>query len=679
MTMPVHNGETYNRDEILSRCLRAIESGQATIDACVQQFPEFKELGDLLRMAAAIRAMPRPQMSAAFTQRTQQHLQVQLRAQLRTQAGRRASGPRWVLRRLWLAVGLVAILLTLSGVGLVRASDNAVPGDALYGLKRGVEQAELLFANADARPGVLLHIAQRRIDEIPALVARKVAIQEATLNEMADSVNVAIVAQSDPAQRKQLAAKAAFVLRQAENSGLITADLADRAVARLAVLPSDTTPTPVAPSPTTAAVVQSLATLTGTSTVTPSPTLTPTDTPTSAPPQPATATGTVAGEKVITATTAPTSVPTITLTSTASRTAAPTRTPTSTASRTPTATPTPWSTLPPASPQLLTTAQLFTNVPASATPTLTQTSRRATVTQEATSAATAAATEAATQEATSAETPSAATEAATQAPTAAPTEPATLTATLKPSLTPTRRRPTRTPTRTPTQTPTATPTPTATEVPTSTPTPVPTQPASPFMQPPQIGTFNNCPPEGQGGDPALNRLRNRTDEGQYQSMTLDNLLGLTWPKDIEHKSHDQWPPGAQHDVAQMEGLPVVVEATLAQAQQLGQDASNCNSGSDVNIQLSLVANPGGKGDLGKAFVAVVTPRVRANHGGWTLDRLKALADAGARLRVSGWLVLDPDRPDDVGKTRGTLWEIHPITQIAVQKDGQWINLDDFQP
>jgi hypothetical protein len=33
----------------------------------------------------------------------------------------------------------------------------------------------------------------------------------------------------------------------------------------------------------------------------------------------------------------------------------------------------------------------------------------------------------------------------------------------------------------------------------------------------------------------------------------------------------------------------------------------------------------------------------------------------------------------VGKTRGTLWEIHPIMQIAVQKDGQWINLDDFQP
>jgi hypothetical protein len=199
------------------------------------------------------------------------------------------------------------------------------------------------------------------------------------------------------------------------------------------------------------------------------------------------------------------------------------------------------------------------------------------------------------------------------------------------------------------------------------------------MQPPQVGAFNNCPPEGQGGDPALNRLRNRTDEGQYQSMTLDSLLGLTWPKDVEHKSHDQWPPGAQHDVAQMEGLPVVVEATLAQTQQLGQDASNCNSGSDVNIQLSLVANPAGKGDLGKAFVAVVTPRVRANHGGWTLDRLKALADAGARLRVSGWLVLDPDRPDDVGKTRGTLWEIHPIMQIAVQKDGQWINLDDFQP
>jgi hypothetical protein len=42
-------------------------------------------------------------------------------------------------------------------------------------------------------------------------------------------------------------------------------------------------------------------------------------------------------------------------------------------------------------------------------------------------------------------------------------------------------------------------------------------------------------------------------------------------------------------------------------------------------------------------------------------------------------VLDADHPEDVRKTRGTLWEIHPVMQFAVAKDGQWVRLEDYQP
>jgi hypothetical protein len=28
-----------------------------------------------------------------------------------------------------------------------------------------------------------------------------------------------------------------------------------------------------------------------------------------------------------------------------------------------------------------------------------------------------------------------------------------------------------------------------------------------------------------------------------------------------------------------------------------------------------------------------------------------------RIRISGWTTLDPDHPEEVGKSRGTLWEI----------------------
>jgi hypothetical protein len=46
------------------------------------------------------------------------------------------------------------------------------------------------------------------------------------------------------------------------------------------------------------------------------------------------------------------------------------------------------------------------------------------------------------------------------------------------------------------------------------------------------------------------------------------------------------------------------------------------------------------------------------------------------VRISGWTMLDPEHPDQVDNTRGTIWEIHPIMQIEVQQQGRWVALDD---
>jgi len=40
-------------------------------------------------------------------------------------------------------------------------------------------------------------------------------------------------------------------------------------------------------------------------------------------------------------------------------------------------------------------------------------------------------------------------------------------------------------------------------------------------------------------------------------------------------------------------------------------------------------------------------------------------------------MLDPEHRNMVGKYRGTIWEIHPITKIEVFKDGQWVDLDQL--
>jgi hypothetical protein len=114
-------------------------------------------------------------------------------------------------------------------------------------------------------------------------------------------------------------------------------------------------------------------------------------------------------------------------------------------------------------------------------------------------------------------------------------------------------------------------------------------------------------------------------------------------------------------------------------QPKGPEPANCNSGSDTNYQIWLVATPEARGDLSGAIIMQITPRVRANRSGWTIEKLVTLTTAGTRVRLSGWVVLDTDRADDVRKTRGTLWEIHPVMQFAVAKDGQWIRLEEYQP
>ena len=40
-------------------------------------------------------------------------------------------------------------------------------------------------------------------------------------------------------------------------------------------------------------------------------------------------------------------------------------------------------------------------------------------------------------------------------------------------------------------------------------------------------------------------------------------------------------------------------------------------------------------------------------------------------------MMDPEHPDQIGKTRGTIWEIHPITKIEVEQNGGWVTLDSL--
>lgn len=186
-------------------------------------------------------------------------------------------------------------------------------------------------------------------------------------------------------------------------------------------------------------------------------------------------------------------------------------------------------------------------------------------------------------------------------------------------------------------------------------------------------TFRGCPPSGSGGDPVLNTLKNRIDEAPWHSTTISDLLALPWPEAIEQKPRARWSAADKLDVARHEGSPVQVEGYLLSAKKMSPETCNCHSVEYVDYHLWIADNPN-KGRE-QSLVIEVSPRVQSYHPEWMLRRLQQLARDRERVRISGWLLMDPEHPDQIGKTRGTIWEIHPIMQIETSLLGRWSPLD----
>jgi len=190
-------------------------------------------------------------------------------------------------------------------------------------------------------------------------------------------------------------------------------------------------------------------------------------------------------------------------------------------------------------------------------------------------------------------------------------------------------------------------------------------------------TYQGCPPEGDGGDPVLNRLKNRVDEGTYVPVQFDAVEKLKWPPDTERKRHANWSASDTAQVERYEGIAIAVEGFLEGAKEEGPESPNCHGADlaqhDFHIWLTKTAGEG----RSRSIVVEATPRVRAKHPAWRVDVLTRVAQSRARVRVSGWLMLDPEHPDQLGKTRGTIWEIHPIMLVEVEQQGRWVTLDEY--
>lgn len=198
-------------------------------------------------------------------------------------------------------------------------------------------------------------------------------------------------------------------------------------------------------------------------------------------------------------------------------------------------------------------------------------------------------------------------------------------------------------------------------------------------RPKQI-TFQGCPPEGDGGIAALNLKKNRVDDySAYTTIHFAALARLPGPKVAQLAEMALLSADERALVARYEGIPIALEGYLVGVKESGPESCNCHGAAfefrDHHLWLASSADD----DRSRAVVLETTPRVRAKHPRWDTKTLDTVVKTRQRVRVSGWLMFDPEHPDQVGKTRATLWEIHPIMRIEIEQNGQWVNLDKWTP
>jgi Bacterial SH3 domain len=192
------------------------------------------------------------------------------------------------------------------------------------------------------------------------------------------------------------------------------------------------------------------------------------------------------------------------------------------------------------------------------------------------------------------------------------------------------------------------------------------------------GQQGDCPWNGNNGDPDTYWRKNRTDlPSTIHDVSWSAITQLAYP--VAKPKRKDWTQQQLDDIAPYEGVPLRVIGYLVaiKPQSGNSEGTNCGhtASTDTDIHLALVKS---QGDAESSSVVIeVTPRFKPQHPNWTKSKLTPWLDTDKPVRITGWLILDPDHRNHLNRYRSTLWEIHPITKIEVFRDGSWVDLDSL--
>ncbi len=213
----------------------------------------------------------------------------------------------------------------------------------------------------------------------------------------------------------------------------------------------------------------------------------------------------------------------------------------------------------------------------------------------------------------------------------------------------------------------------------------------------RLSALESPAPGLRAATPPSNRAVMRARSQAMSAKKLPDLAAKPTPHSSKYRGCDfgrhhraDWDPEDLAAVKRYEGLPISIVGYFAWAQDEGPESCNCHIEDKgmYDIHTWLVKEPAQiegshAPDRSHALVAEVTPRLKPEHAQWTQATFRRLARQGTMVRLSGWLLLDQEHPEQLkstatrNATRGTLWEIHPIMEIEVWENGEWVPLDDL--
>lgn len=164
----------HRRAKAFAEALEAHRTGQPASSPSMGELLGTAEALTTLTVPALdleVRCVQRAQLLAAFEQTMAGGGLPAVPQQRRHRAERVAPHRRW--RRRFAIGGLVAGVTVGGFAGVAAASAGALPGDTLYGMKRGLEGLRLDMAGSDSERGaLLLDEASTRLDEARSLVGQ---------------------------------------------------------------------------------------------------------------------------------------------------------------------------------------------------------------------------------------------------------------------------------------------------------------------------------------------------------------------------------------------------------------------------------------------------------------------------------------------------------------------------